>query len=76
MNADVFLDKADAVATAATVKSGKITPTAAVSAALERIAVADRAFNCFTNVMAESALADAEKIDNAIANNENPGPRL
>ncbi|MEG3843539.1 AtzE family amidohydrolase [Microcoleus sp. herbarium14] len=74
MNADVFLDKADAVATAAAVKSGKITATAAVSAALERIAVADRAFNCFTRVMAESAIADAEKIDNAIANNENPGP--
>ncbi|MEZ2232170.1 AtzE family amidohydrolase [Microcoleus sp.] len=74
MNADVFLDKADAVATAAAVKSGKITATAAVSAALERIAVADRTFNCFTNVTAESALADAEKIDSAIANNENPGP--
>ena len=74
MNADVFLDKADAVATAAAVKSGKITATAAVSAALERIAVADRAFNCFTNVMVDRALADAEKIDNAIANNENPGP--
>lgn len=74
MNADVFLDKADAVATAAAVKIGKITATAAVSAALERIAVADRTFNCFTNVTAESALADAEKIDSAIANNENPGP--
>jgi len=77
MNADerrCFLDKADAVATAAAVKSGKITATAAVSAALERIAVADRAFNCFTNVMVDRALADAEKVDNAIANNENPGP--
>ncbi len=74
MNADVFLDKADAVATAAAVKSGKITATAAVSAALERIVVADRAFNCFTVVTAETALADAEKIDRAIANHENPGP--
>ena len=74
MNADVFLDKADAVATAAAVKSGKITATAAVSAALERIGVADRAFNCFTNVTVDRALADAEKIDHAIANNENPGP--
>ncbi|XZN92399.1 MAG: AtzE family amidohydrolase [Microcoleus sp.] len=74
MNADVFLDKADAVATAAAVKSGKITATASVNAALERIAVADRTFNCFTNVMADRALADAEKIDSAIANNENPGP--
>lgn len=74
MNADVFLDKADAVATAAAVKSGKITATASVNAALERIAVADQTFNCFTNVTADRALADAEKIDSAIANNENPGP--
>ncbi|MBE9186045.1 AtzE family amidohydrolase [Microcoleus sp. LEGE 07076] len=77
MNADerrCFLEKADAVATAAAVKSGKITATASVSAALERIAVADRTFNCFTNVMLESALADAKKIDNAIANHQNPGP--
>ncbi|WP_293341563.1 AtzE family amidohydrolase [Microcoleus sp. CAWBG58] len=74
MNADIFLDKADAVATAAAVKSGEVTATVAVSAALERIAVADRTFNCFTNVMVDRALADAEKIDNAIARNENPGP--
>jgi AtzE family amidohydrolase len=74
MNADVFWDKADAVATAAAVKSGRITATIAVNAALERIAVKDKAFNCFTAVTAESALADAETIDNSIANNENPGP--
>ena len=74
MNADIFLDKADAVATAAAVKGGEVTATAAVRAALERIAVADRTFNCFTNVMVDRALADAAKVDNAIARNENPGP--
>jgi len=73
MNADVFLERADAVATAAAVKSGKVTATQAVSAALERIAVKDKAFNCFTAITASSALAAAENIDSSIANNQNPG---
>ncbi|MBD1810922.1 AtzE family amidohydrolase, partial [Microcoleus sp. FACHB-DQ6] len=49
MNADerrCFLEKADAVATAAAVKSGKITATAVVTAALERIADRDNVLNC------------------------------
>ncbi len=76
MNADErkFLAGADAVATASAVKSGKIAATAVVNAALERIADRDNTLNCFTAISAESALAAAEKIDNAIANNENPGP--
>jgi AtzE family amidohydrolase len=77
MNADerrCFLDGADAVATAAAVKCGRVTARVAVSAALDRIAVKDKAFNCFTNVTAESALAEAEKVDRAIANHENLGP--
>ncbi|MCC3530937.1 MAG: AtzE family amidohydrolase [Microcoleus sp. PH2017_22_RUC_O_B] len=76
MNADErkFLAQADAVATASAVKSGKITATAVVNAALERIADRDNTLNCFTAITAESAIAAAEKIDNAIVNNENPGP--
>ncbi|WP_293156569.1 MULTISPECIES: AtzE family amidohydrolase [unclassified Microcoleus] len=76
MNADErkFLAGADAVATASAVKSGKIAATAVVNAALERIADRDNTLNCFTAITAESAIAAAEKIDNAIANNENPGP--
>jgi AtzE family amidohydrolase len=76
MNADErkFLAGADAVATASAVKSGKIAATAVVNAALERIADRDKTLNCFTAITAESAIAAAEKIDNAIANNENPGP--
>jgi AtzE family amidohydrolase len=69
-----FLERADAVATAAAVKSGKVTATLAVSAALERIAVKDKAFNCFTAITASSALAAAENIDSSIANNQDPGP--
>lgn len=76
MNADErkFLAGADAVATASAVKSGKIAATAVVNAALERIADRDKTLNCFTAITAETAIAAAEKIDNAIANNENPGP--
>ncbi|TAG71015.1 MAG: AtzE family amidohydrolase [Oscillatoriales cyanobacterium] len=76
MNADErkFLAGADAVATASAVKSGKIAATAVVNAALERIADRDKTLNCFTAITAKSAIAAAEKIDNAIANNENPGP--
>lgn len=74
MNADVFLERADAVATAAAVKCGKVTATEAVSAALERIAVKDKAFNCFTAITASRALAAAENIDSSIANNQDPGP--
>ncbi len=76
MNADErkFLAQADAVATASAVKSGKITATAVVTAALERIADRDNVLNCFTAITASSALAAAENIDNSIANNQNPGP--
>ncbi|MEG5029155.1 AtzE family amidohydrolase [Microcoleus sp. AT8-B1] len=76
MNAEErkFLAQADAVATASAVKSGKITATAVVTAALERIADRDNVLNCFTAITASSALAAAENIDNSIANNQNPGP--
>ncbi|MCU0547346.1 MAG: AtzE family amidohydrolase [Oscillatoriaceae cyanobacterium Prado104] len=76
MNADEcrFLTEADAVATASAVKSGKIAAKVAVAAALERIADRDSTLNCFTAIFAESALAEAEKIDESIARGENPGP--
>ena len=67
------LEKADAVAIAAAIRAGEITAKAVVSAALERIAVRNEAFNCFTAVTADTALTDAQKIDQAIAQGENPG---
>jgi len=67
------LEKADAVAIAAAIRAGEITAKAVVSAALERIAVRNEAFNCFTAVTADTALRDAQKIDQAIAQGENPG---
>lgn len=68
-----FLAEADAIATASAVKSGKLKAKLAVTAALERIADRDRTLNCFTAIFAGSALAEAEKIDAAIARGENPG---
>jgi AtzE family amidohydrolase len=67
------LENADAVATATAIKVGDISAKAVVSAALERITARNEAFNCFTAVTAETALADAERIDNAIARGETLG---
>jgi AtzE family amidohydrolase len=67
------LQNTDTVTTAKAIKSGKLTAKAAVSAALERISTHNETFNCFTAVTAETALEDAEKIDQAIAKGENPG---
>ncbi len=69
----IDLQKVDAVATATAIKAGEISAKAVVSAALERIANQNQAFNCFTTVTTETALADAERIDNAIAQGENLG---
>jgi len=69
----IDLQKADAVATATAIRNGEISAKAVVSAALERIATHDRAFNCFTAVTAETALADAERVDKAIFQGENLG---
>ncbi len=67
------LNNADAVATASAIRAGKISAKTVVSAALERIASRNQTFNCFTAVTAETALADAEKIDQAIAQGNDPG---
>jgi len=67
------LQNADTVTTATAIRAGEITAKAAVSAALERISTHNETFNCFTAVTAETALEDADKIDQAIAKGENPG---
>lgn len=67
------LKQADAVATATAIRSGEITAKAVIGSTLERIATRNEAFNCFTAITADTALADAERIDNAIAQGENPG---
>lgn len=68
------LDSIDAIATTAAIKSGQVTAQAAITATLERIATQDKVLNCFTQVTAQAALADAEAIDRAIADGQDPGP--
>lgn len=67
------LERADAIATAAAVRSGEVTATAVVAATLERIALRNEALNCFTTVIADQAIASAVQVDKAIAAGQNPG---
>ncbi len=68
------LEKVDAVAIAAAVRSGKVSAVEVVKATLQKIAARDIELNCFTAVTAETALADAERIDSEIAQGKNLGP--
>ncbi|KAB8319301.1 Asp-tRNA(Asn)/Glu-tRNA(Gln) amidotransferase GatCAB subunit A [Tolypothrix campylonemoides VB511288] len=67
------LEQADAVAIAAAVREGEVSAVEVAKAALQRIAARDNELNCFTTVTAETALADAERIDEEIAQGRNPG---
>src|SRR3712207_1656188 len=68
------LKQADAVAIATAIRTGEISANTVVSAALEQIANKNETFNCFTAITADTALADAERIDRLIAQGSNPGP--
>jgi Asp-tRNA(Asn)/Glu-tRNA(Gln) amidotransferase A subunit family amidase len=61
---------ADAVASAAAVRSGEISPVELVDAALERIARGDPALNAFTVVLAAEARAAARQAEAAVARGE------
>jgi AtzE family amidohydrolase len=67
------LQQADAVTTATAIKAGEISAKAVVSAALERIAAKNETFKCFTAISTDTALADADRIDQLIAQGKNPG---
>lgn len=67
------LESADAVSIATAIKQGKIKAVDIVKATLDRIGKRDNQLNCFTNITAETALQDAVKIDNQIAQGNNPG---
>lgn len=68
------LDRADAVTTAAAVRGGQISASEIITAALKRIKAQDRKLNCFTTVIAQAALADAEQVDRYLAKGVDPGP--
>lgn len=63
-----------ATSIAAAVRNQEVTAASVTAAALARIASQDKSLNCFTNVMADSALADAQQLDQAIAAGKDPGP--
>jgi AtzE family amidohydrolase len=65
---------AGAVALAAAVRSGRRRAGDIVGAALEHIAALDPAVNAFTDVLAERARAQAERVDAAVAAGSDPGP--
>ncbi|GAB4187338.1 MAG: AtzE family amidohydrolase [Coleofasciculaceae cyanobacterium] len=67
------LQKANAIAIATAIRSGEIRAQAVIYTALEQITAKNNPFNCFTATTPETALADAQKIDRAIARGENPG---
>jgi len=67
------LQQADAIATASAICGGEISATDVVSATLKQINARNEAFNCFTEVITDTALAEAEQIDQAISQGENPG---
>ena len=67
------LDSADAIAIASAVKSGEVSAVEVTEGALRRIADRDKDFNCFTEVIASSALEDAKAVDRQIENGEDPG---
>jgi AtzE family amidohydrolase len=67
------LSKANAVAIAEAIRQGKVNATEIVTVALNHIEERERSLNCFTTVMNQNALADAEAIDRLIADGKNPG---
>jgi aspartyl-tRNA(Asn)/glutamyl-tRNA(Gln) amidotransferase subunit A len=69
----VNLEQADAFAIAAAVRERKVSAVEVVKAALGRIETRNHELNCFTAVTTETALADAQQIDSAIAEGKNPG---
>ena len=66
-------DYPDASSIAASVRSQEVSAMSVVTTALARIADQNSSLNCFTSVIAEQALADAEAVDQAIAQGKDPG---
>ncbi|MEA5515417.1 AtzE family amidohydrolase [Nodularia sp. UHCC 0506] len=63
----------DAVSIAAAVRRGEVSAVEVTKAALARITTQNPQLNCFTAITAETALIDAAKIDQEIAQGKNPG---
>jgi Asp-tRNA(Asn)/Glu-tRNA(Gln) amidotransferase A subunit family amidase len=68
------LGDASAATIAAAVRAGEVSAAEIVEAALSRIEVCNPALNCFTEVTAERALAEARAVDTRRAGGADPGP--
>ncbi|MBD3880815.1 AtzE family amidohydrolase [Phormidium tenue FACHB-886] len=66
-------ETADAIAIATAVRSKEVSAEAVTQAALARIAALDTALNSFTAVLADQAIADAKRIDAAVAAGDDLG---
>ncbi len=64
---------ADALGIAADIRARRVTAREVTARALERIRARDPSLNCFTAVLTESALRDAEAVDAALADGRAPG---
>lgn len=74
MNLDINnLGITDAIAIASAVQTGKIRALQVVRTTLEQIQTRNKQLNCFTAVTTETALLDAERIDQEIVAGKNPG---
>jgi len=69
----INLEQADAIAIATAVRSQAVSAETVVRSALERVATGDPVLNSFTAVLQEEAIADAQKVDEAIAQGQDPG---
>jgi AtzE family amidohydrolase len=65
---------AGALGVAADIRARRVTARTVALEALERIRARDPRLNCFTSVLADSAVRDAEGVDAALAAGLNPGP--
>ena len=64
----------DAISLATEVRSRRLTAQQVIQRALASIHSQDPALNCFTRVLEDSAMAEAEAVDRCIARGQDPGP--
>jgi AtzE family amidohydrolase len=69
-----ILELAGVTEIAAAVRSGSVSAVDFAQAALARIRHGDGDLNCFTQVLADRAIAEATQVDKKIAAGEDPGP--
>jgi aspartyl-tRNA(Asn)/glutamyl-tRNA(Gln) amidotransferase subunit A len=66
--------RTDAFDLAADIRARRTTAREVALSALQRIRARDPSLNCFTAILAESALREAEAVDSALAAGLEPGP--